>query len=149
MSSGMVKAARGDTRLATTLRVSVMRLSRRLRNERDVDDDLSATQLGVLGTLHRRGMMTTGELAAAERVQPPSMTRTVNGLCERGLVRRAAHESDGRVVMLTLTEEAETLLAEARRRKDEWLSRQLRLLTTAERQILRDAAPVLERLSQA
>ena len=79
------RLARTDAGLASTLRVSLMRLSRRLRNERDAADDLTPTHLAVLGTLTRRGKLTIGELAAAEKVQPPSMTRTVNALCDKGL----------------------------------------------------------------
>ena len=74
-----------DTELASELRVSVMRLSRRLRAER-LDEGLTPTQLAVLGTLDRGGLMTLGELAALEKVQPPSMTRTTAALEERGLI---------------------------------------------------------------
>lgn len=141
--------ARTDAGLASTLRISVMRLSRRLRNERDASYDLSAGQLAVLGTLWRRGPLSIGDLAAAEKVQPPSMTRTVTCLCERGLLRRDPHAADKRLVVVSLTEAADAVLAESRRRKDAWLTRRLHELTAAERQALREAAPILERLSQA
>lgn len=144
-----VKLARTDGGLATVLRVSLMRLSRRLRNERDPGEDLTASQLAVLGTLSRNGSMTIGDLAAAERVQPPSMTRTVGSLTAKGLAIRSTHATDGRVVVVSLTPAAETVLAEARRRKEAWLSRRLAELTAAERQLLREAAPILERLSRA
>ncbi len=126
-----------------------MRLSRRLRNERDASDDLSANQLAVLGTLSRHGAMTIGELAAAEKVQPPSMTRTVTTLCDKGLVQRTPRDSDRRVVVVSLTESAQAVIDESRRRKEAWLNCRLRELTPADRQTLRDAAPILERLSQA
>ncbi|MBA2561160.1 MAG: MarR family transcriptional regulator [Propionibacteriales bacterium] len=141
--------SRSDAGLANTLRVSVMRLSRRLRNEREASTDLSANQLAVLGTLWRQGPLTIGELASAEKVQPPSMTRTVTCLCEQGLLRRDPHPTDGRLVVVSLTDAADSALAESRRRKEAWLNRRLSELTAAERQILRAAAPVLERLSQA
>ncbi len=143
------KLARTDAGLASVLRISVMRLSRRLRNERDPRDDLTASQLAVLGTLSRNGSMTIGDLAAAERVQPPSMTRTVGSLTDKGLVARSTHATDGRVVVVSLTEAAESVLAEVRRRKEAWLSRRLAELSAAERQLLREAAPILERLSRA
>jgi DNA-binding MarR family transcriptional regulator len=143
------KIVRTDAGLASTLRVSVMRLSRRLRNERDASDDLSATHLAVLGTLWRNGDMTIGELATAEKVQPPSMTRTVNSLCDKGLLERVPHTTDGRQVVVQLTENARAVIDESRRRKDAWLNRRLGELTTAERQILRQAAPILERISHA
>ena len=80
--------SRTNAGLASALRVSVMRLSRRLRNERDARDDLSFNQLAVLFTLARSGPLTIGDLAAEEKVQPPSMTRTVNSLLDKGLVLR-------------------------------------------------------------
>ena len=141
--------ARTDAGLSSALRVSVMRLARRLRNERDASDDLSANHLAVLGTLSRHGTMTIGELAGLEKVQPPSMTRTVTSLCDKGLVQRRPHEVDRRVVVVSLTEAAQGVITESRRRKEAWLNHRLRELTAAERQILRDAAPILERLSQA
>jgi DNA-binding MarR family transcriptional regulator len=143
------KIARTDAGLASALRVSIMRLSRRLRNEREVSDDLSSNQLAVLGTLWRQGALTIGDLAAAEKVQPPSMTRTVTCLCEKGLVRRDPHPTDGRLVVVSLTDTAEGVIDESRRRKDAWLSKRLAELTPTERQTLRDAAPLLERLSHA
>ncbi len=145
----VAKLARTDPGLSSALRISIMRLSRRLRAERDADDDLSANALAVLGTLSRYGSMTIGDLAAAEKVQPPSMTRTIAALCEKGLVQRSSHGSDRRVVLVTLTDAAHVVITESRRRKEEWLNHRLRELTPADRQRLRDAAPILERLSQA
>jgi DNA-binding MarR family transcriptional regulator len=141
--------ARTDAGLSSALRISVMRLSRRLRNEREAADDLSANSLAVLGTLSRHGAMTIGDLAAVEKVQPPSMTRTVAALSARNLVQRSPHASDRRVVLVSLTEAAHEVIAESRRRKEAWLNHRLRELSPAERQVLRDAAPILERLSQA
>lgn len=149
MPTQVAKLARTEAGLSSALRISVMRLARRLRNERDPRDDLSANHLAVLGTLSRHGAMTIGELAAAEKVQPPSMTRTVTSLCDKGLVQRTAHGSDRRVVVVSLTDAAHAVVAESRRRKEAWLNHRLRELTPAERQTLRDAAPILERLSQA
>jgi DNA-binding MarR family transcriptional regulator len=138
---------RSDAALASSLRNSVMRLSRRLRIER-ASTDLSLNQLAVLGTLRRHGPLTVGELAAAERVRPPSMTRTVNCLCDLGLVTREPHPSDRRQVVVHLSEQARQVLDEDRRRRDAWLARQLPQLTTEERRLLRQVAPVLERLAQ-
>ena len=138
---------RSTSALASSLRNSVMRLSRRLRIER-ASTDLSLNQLAVLGTLNRRGPLSVGELAAAERVQPPSMTRTVNCLFDLGLVRREPHPSDRRQVVIHLTDEARTVLAEDRARRDAWLARRLVELTPEERRCLRKVAPLLERLAQ-
>jgi DNA-binding MarR family transcriptional regulator len=149
MPQQVAQLARTDAGLSSALRISVMRLSRRLRNEREAADDLSANSLAVLGTMSRYGPMTIGDLAAAEKVQPPSMTRTVSALCAKGLVQRQPHASDRRVVVISLTEAAHEVIAESRRRKEAWLNHRLRELTPAERQTLREAAPILERLSQA
>jgi DNA-binding MarR family transcriptional regulator len=141
------KVARTDAGLASELRLSVMRLRRRLANERDPENDLSISVMAVLGALFRHGELTVGELAAFERVQPPTMTRKITFLEDGGYVSRRPHESDGRVVVVTLTEQGRTTLLADRRRRDEWLARQLRDLTPAERDALRAAAPIIQRLS--
>jgi DNA-binding MarR family transcriptional regulator len=141
--------ARTDAGLASELRLSVMRLRRRLANERHPDNPLSMGAMAVLGCLFRNGDLTVGELAALERVQPPSMTRTVNALESRGYVSRRAHETDGRQVVVALSEQGRTTLLADRARRDAWLARRLRDLTPEERDLLRRAAPVLERLAHS
>jgi DNA-binding MarR family transcriptional regulator len=135
-----------DPDLVAALRVSVMRLARRLRNERS-GSDLTLTQLSALGTLSRYGDLTVGELAAIDNVKPPSMTRTVNCLEEAGLVTRTAHESDGRQVVVGLTEKAKAVLAEDRRRRDAWLAVRLAELGLDDIDTLRAVAPLLDRLA--
>ena len=92
--------------LAHDLRLAVMRLSRRLRNQR-VDTSVTLTHLAALSTLKRHGPMSPGELAAHERVQPPSMTRVVVALEGMGLVTRTPHPTDGRQVIIGLTDTAD------------------------------------------
>jgi DNA-binding MarR family transcriptional regulator len=133
--------------LASSLRVSVMRLARRLRAER-ADFSLSLTQIATLATLERHGPLTPRELADHEKVQPPSMTRVLAGLEERGLIDRTPHESDGRQHLVSLTQPARDLLREDRRRRDAWLAKRLAELTQAERDVLRAAAPIIERLTR-
>jgi DNA-binding MarR family transcriptional regulator len=140
-------AARTDTGLASELRFSVARLSRRLRAEREPDNPLSVAALSALGILFREGECTVGELAAHERVQPPSMTRTVNCLVEEGYVVRRPHASDGRQVLVDVTEKGRKILLADRRRRDAWLAMRLRELTPAERTVLREAAPLIQRLA--
>src|SRR5438046_348890 len=139
--------ARTDAGLASELRLSVMRLRRRLSSERHPDNVLSMGAMAVLGCLFRYGELTVGELAAQERVQPPSMTRTVNALEDGGYVARRAHDTDGRQVVVSLSEQGRTTLLADRARRDAWLARRLRHLTTGERDTLRRAAPILERLA--
>jgi DNA-binding MarR family transcriptional regulator len=133
--------------LASTLRVSVMRLARRLRAERS-DFSLSLTQIAALATLERHGPLTPRELADHERVQPPSMTRVLAGLEEHGLIDRTPHASDGRQHLVSLTRSARDLLKEDRRRRDAWLAKRLAELTQDERDVLRAAAPIIERLTR-
>jgi DNA-binding MarR family transcriptional regulator len=140
---------RTDAGLASELRLSVMRLRRRLAVERDPGNPLSMGQMAVLGALYRNGEQPVGELAAHERVQPPSMTRTVNFLAAGGYVERSAHPSDGRQVVVALTDEGRAVLLADRARRDEWLARRLAGLSADERDALRRATPILQRLAQA
>jgi DNA-binding MarR family transcriptional regulator len=144
---------RSDVGLATTLRISVSRLARRLRVERLVPElaepALSDTQLAALATLERHGAMTPGELAEHEKVQPPSMTRVIAALVEWQLVTRAPHPTDRRQVILTVTGVGRDLVQKVRHRREAWLARRLAELSPDERAILRAAAPILEKLSQA
>jgi DNA-binding MarR family transcriptional regulator len=142
------RVARTDAGLAAELRLSVMRLRRRLANERHPANELSLGAMAVLGCLYRNGELSVGELAAQERVQPPSMTRTVNCLEEGGYVARRPHDTDRRQVLVVLSDLGrETVLAD-RARRDAWLARKLADLTAEERAVLRRAAPILEELAQ-
>jgi DNA-binding MarR family transcriptional regulator len=136
------------------MRISISRLARRLRVEQRVgvggpDPALSDIQLAALSALERHQAMTPGELADYEKVQPPSMTRVIAVLEERGLVRRSAHPTDRRQVVLTVTDEGRALVDRVRRRKEAWLTQRMQELSPEEVGILRAAAPILERLSQA
>ena len=134
-----------DAGLAASLRVSVMRLGRRLRNERE-SEGLTLSQMAVLGTLSCCGPSSAGDLAAAEKVKPPSMTRTIAGLEDLGLVERHAHQSDGRQVVVALTPAAHVVIDRDRQRRDAWLARRLDELSAEERDLLRRVAPILDRL---
>jgi len=147
MPSVVSKQVKSDVGLASALRSSILRLSRQIRWQRADDADLTANQLGVLGALGKHGAMTIGDLAVHEKVKPPSMTRTVSNLEAAGLVRRIQHETDKRHVLVDLTDAARELIAANRRRRDEWLQTKLKTLSPEERDILRKAAPVLERLA--
>ncbi len=138
---------RTNAGLATELRFSVMRLRRRLVRERHPDNDLSLPSMAVLWALHRVGDTTVGALASREQVRPPSMTRTVNGLAAAGLVERQPHPTDGRQVVVRLTEEGSAVVHADAARRDRWLSLRLAELTPAERDVLRQAAPLLQRIA--
>src|ERR1700740_2152605 len=110
--------------LASQLRPALLRLTRLIRNQR-VDMSVTLTQLSAMGTLRKHGPMSAGELATLERVQPPSMTKVLANLEERGLVKRDVHPSDRRQVVIAITPEGAELLDSERRSRDQWLSRRL------------------------
>ena len=134
--------------LASELRVALMRLTRRLRAERP-DENVTLSQLAVLGSLERCGAMNLAQLAAKERVQPPSMTRTTAGLEGRGLITRSADPADKRHVVFELSPAGRLLVHEARRRREAWLAGQLDGLTEHERELLHAVAPLLDRLASS
>lgn len=141
-----VAATRTIPDLAALLRPSLLRLTRLVRNQR-VDMTVTLTQLSAMASLANCGSMSAGELANRERVQPPSMTKVLANLEERGLVRRAVHPSDKRQAIIEITEAGLALLDSERRSRDAWLSRRLAELTPEERALLHDVVPVLDKLA--
>ncbi len=137
-----------DTSLASTLRLAVMRLARRMRQQRS-DSALTLSQLAALATVERHGPLTPGELAAHEKVRPPSMTRLIASLEAAGVATRSPHPSDGRQVLVSVAPAGVALLREDRRRRDVWLAQQLRDLPAADREVLARASEVLERLASS
>jgi DNA-binding MarR family transcriptional regulator len=142
-----VRTGRVASELASVLRPSLLRLTRLIRNQR-VDLSVSLTQISAMGTLHKRGPMSAGELAACEKVQPPSMTKVIAHLEERGLVRRDVHPTDKRQAIITVTPAGIALLDSERRSRDAWLSRRLAELTDDERNLLRSVVPILDKLAE-
>ena len=134
--------------LAAPLRMAVVRLARRLRLE-DSASSITLSQLSALAVVERLGPMTLRDLAARERVQPPTMTRLVAALEEDGLVVREGHPTDGRVVLVTVTGAGRDVLAASRQRRTEFLSAQLALCSDTERTTLHDSLALLERLADA
>jgi DNA-binding MarR family transcriptional regulator len=132
--------------LAAELRVSVMRTARRLRRERS-SADITDGQYSVLAALDRGGPATLRALADGDRVQPPSMTRTVTALAEAGLVARTPHPDDGRQVVVTLTEAGSRHVAETRRRRDAWLAARLGEMDAEDRAVLARASVLLAQLA--
>jgi len=130
--------------LASRLRLAVVRLARRLRQQGE--PGISASLLSALSTIERDGPMTLGDLAIAERVQPPSMTRVVASLLEARLVRRTRDRLDGRISWVEVSTEGARLLQRSRKRAGAYLSRKLARLSPAELDVLVRAAEILERL---
>lgn len=125
-----------------------MRVVRRLRAQRP-DHGLTLTQLATLGTLERCGPLRIGDLAAREKVQPPSMTRTIDVLEDRGLVERRGDPSDRRQVTVTISPRGRELLKEDRKRREQWLAARLAELEPDERAILAASVPILDRIARS
>lgn len=123
----------------------VTRLARRLRQE-GVEGAVSPTGMTVLASVAREGALTLGELAAVERVQPPTVTGAVNRLVEQGLVARRPDPVDRRVARVELTPAGRRFLDEQRTRKQEYLDERLRTLAPDELATLEAAATILERI---
>ena len=133
-----------DARLAAGLRLAVMRLARRLRQQSE--GDVTPSQLSALSSVDRLGPLTLGELAAAEQVQPPSMTKIVSGLEAHGFVVREPDAKDRRVARVRISDEGRRYVARSRTRKTAYLADRLASFDAEERALLERALPLLERL---
>jgi len=133
-----------DPELAARLRLVLNRLARRLRSQ--TPEDLSPSLTSALVTVEKQGPITLGQLAACERVTPPSVTRMVATLEGLGLVRREPDATDRRVARVSLTAAGLRVVQRARTRKTAYLARRLGRLDEGELGALREALPVLESL---
>jgi DNA-binding MarR family transcriptional regulator len=141
-------ATRSSTaELASVLRPALLRLTRLIRIQR-VDTSITLTQLSVLAAVEKNGAMSPGEIAAYERVQPPSMTKVLASLEDRGLVARTVHPTDRRQAVIELTDAGRELIHSERRSRDLWFSQQLARLSDEERALLRKALPLLDKLAE-
>ncbi len=140
-------ARNSSAELAAVLRPSLLRATRLIRNQR-ADMSVTLTQISAMATLVNHGPMSAGELAACERVQPPSMTKVLAHLEERGLVARGPHPSDRRQAIIAITDAGEALLDSERRSRNAWLVLRLARLTADERALLHKVVPVLDKLAE-
>ncbi|MET7737896.1 MarR family transcriptional regulator [Streptomyces sp. NPDC005402] len=131
---------------AARIRRGVVRLNRRLRQERG-DGSLPPSQLEVLGHLHRHGPATPGEVAAALRQRPQSLTRVFAELEAEGLVAREAGTVDRRQSVLSATEAGRLALERDMAERDAWLAGALASLSATERGVLELAAELMERVA--
>src|SRR6266545_4510454 len=135
-----------DRPLASRLRLAVVRLNRRLRAQR-TSSSVTLSQYSALSSLKKCGAMTPGELAAKEVVQPPSMTRVIAALEDAGYVSRRPHPTDGRQSIVELTEAGDVLVAADISLREAWLDKRLAALTEAERDMLAEAAEIIDRMA--
>jgi DNA-binding MarR family transcriptional regulator len=133
-----------EAEVAARLRLAVLRLSRRLRQQ--VAGGVTSTQVSALATVERLGSPTLGELAASEQVRPPSMTKIVVGLEEAGLLRRQVDVDDRRVARVTLTAEGRRVVQRSRSLRTAYLARRLRRLSAPDRRALGELVGLLEQL---
>jgi DNA-binding MarR family transcriptional regulator len=133
-----------EQELPARLRLTVMRLARRLRQQSEAG--ATPSMLSVLSTVERHGPITLSELAQVERVQPPSVTKVVGRLEEEGLIRRSGDSHDRRVTRIELTAKGKRFIDTNRSRKTAYLARGLNDLEPEDRAILNRAVEVLERL---
>ena len=127
---------------ATRLRYAITRLSRRLRQSSL--GGVSPAQASMLAVVSRLKRPSLGDLAAAEQVSPPSVTRLVRDMERLGLIARVADDLDRRCTRVTITAQGRRELAAIRRRKDEFLERALAALPAADRRRASELAELLE-----
>ncbi len=135
-----------DARVEIILRAALA-LGRRLRSERP-ERAVTLSALSLLGALVRSGPMLASELAAAERLQPQSLTRVIARLEEDGLIARRRSQIDGRALVIAVTKAGRDALAEDLRGRRKWLERAMTaVLSPEERDILARAADVMTKLA--
>jgi DNA-binding MarR family transcriptional regulator len=132
------------TRMATDLRLACMRISRRIRFESS--HDVAPHQFSVLCRLEETPR-TPGELAEIERVAKPSMTRTVGALVDRGLVLRQPDPTDGRQVILSITDDGRRAVRTIRRQRDAWMASRVARLSSEEQDVLARATVILAKVA--
>jgi DNA-binding MarR family transcriptional regulator len=135
-----------DPQDITRLRVAVGRLHRRLAQRST--SELTFAQISALVMVEKHGPIRQGELAAREKVAAPSMTRTVSGLVEAGLVQKIPDPEDGRSCHIVVTEAARTLLEKIRTERSAMLAERVARLTPEQYSTLVAALPVLEQLAE-
>jgi DNA-binding MarR family transcriptional regulator len=137
-----------DLEAAAAVRRGVVRLGQRLRAERPTSSE-PPLRLSVLGHLSRNGAMTPGALAGIDRLQPQSLTRTLAGLLEDGLISRQPDPADRRRALLVLTAAGQDVLRSDMRARDRWLADAMAAsLTRTECEVLRLAGDLMEQLAE-
>jgi DNA-binding MarR family transcriptional regulator len=136
------KISKDHERIAEQLHSVSIHLLRKLRREDD-SSGLSAPRLSALSVIVFGGPVTLGDLAAAEQVRPPTMTRIVNALEEQGLVTREKSSGDARRTYLSATPAGRSLLLAGRERRVRALAKRITELSAERVATLRDAAEIL------
>jgi DNA-binding MarR family transcriptional regulator len=136
---------RTPTDSAARLRLAIVRMARRLRQEAaGTGTELTPTGASALATVERHGPLTPSELAAIERVKRPTATRTLRVLDEAGLIERAPDPTDGRSCLVSVNAVGRERLRRLRGRKNAYLARRMRGLPDRDVETLERAAEILE-----
>jgi DNA-binding MarR family transcriptional regulator len=134
---------------AAHLRMAIVRTARRLRQEAAAETSgLTPTSVAALATIERHGPLTPSEIAAIERVKRPTITRTLVCLEREGLVDRARDPQDGRSALISVNSAGRDRLRRLRSRKNAYLAKRMRNLSTEEVETLERAAEILERMRE-
>src|SRR5579862_6297712 len=134
-----------STELADKLHSAAIHLLRKLRRE-DAASGLNAPRLSALSVVVFGGPVTLGDLAAAEQVKPPTMTRIVDALAEQGLVVKKKNAQDGRSTLIHATAAGKKLLMQGRERRVLALADQITALGGEDRAVLERAAEILRKV---
>jgi DNA-binding MarR family transcriptional regulator len=133
------------TDTAAQLRLGIVRTARRLRQEAATEaTGLTPTSTSALATIERHGPLTPSELAVLERVQRPTVTRTLGCLDREGLIERTPDPADGRSALVSVSAPGRERLRRLRGRKNAYLAKRMRDLPPADLATLERAAEILE-----
>jgi DNA-binding MarR family transcriptional regulator len=134
--------------IAEQMHSAAIHLLRKLRRE-DAESGLNAPRLSALSVIVFAGPVTLGDLAAAEQVRPPTMTRIVDALVKQGLVTRSRNAEDGRSTLIAATAAGRKLLMQGRERRVRALATQIAALSLRDRSALEESAEILKRVIDA
>ena len=138
------KTSKRDEELAGRIHSAAIHLLRRLRRE-DAGSGLNAPRLSALSVIVFAGEVTLGDLAAAEQVRPPTMTRMVDALAELGLVEKRPNAKDGRSTLIRATPAGKELMLAGRERRVRVLAAKIARLDPREREQLAAGTGILSR----
>jgi DNA-binding MarR family transcriptional regulator len=133
----------GPEAMAESLHSAAIHLLRKLRRA-DSASGLNAPRLSALSVIVFGGPLTLGQLAAAEQVRPPTMTRIVQALEAKGLVKKVANPEDRRTIHLSATMKGKRVMVEARERRVRSLAKQVGQLSREEQRTVRAAIGLME-----
>jgi DNA-binding MarR family transcriptional regulator len=145
----MAKEISADSeQIADQVHTLAIHLLRKLRRE-DENSGLNAPRLSALSVIVFGGPITLGDLAAAEQVRPPTMTRIVSALEQLGLVQKKQSAADGRSTLLSPTAEGRRLLVQGRERRGRALAKQIAALNRSQLATLQEASEILRHVVSA